>query len=248
MGELVSAQAFSRITVSPTISSIQHKDGAITIKVSGQLIEPNLRETESRVTTLLNTANFPPGIDWEVGGSAAEMKSAFANLLLIMAVSVFLVYMVMVIQFERFIQPLLVMGSVPFTLIGVVLSLILFNSTLNIVSMLGMIALSGIVVNNAIVLIDYTNLLRSRGIALEEAIIQASTSRLKPILMTTATTILGILPIALGLGEGGDMLSSLGQAIAGGLLPSTLITMVLIPVMYSIVEKRRELRMAKNAE
>lgn len=238
MGNLIPARSFSSLSEQPAISSIEHKDGIITIKVSGQLIDSNVRDTEYRVTSLLNESDFPSGIEWEIGGSAAEMKDAFKNLMVIMVIAIFLVYMVMVIQFEKFTQPLIVMASVPFTLIGVILSLLIFNSTLNIVSLLGMIALSGIVVNNAIVLIDYTNLLRSRGISMQEAIIQGASSRLKPILMTTMTTVLGIFPIALGLGEGGEMLSSLGQAIVGGLLTSTLITMVLIPVIYSLVESK----------
>jgi HAE1 family hydrophobic/amphiphilic exporter-1 len=166
------------------------------------------------------------------------MSSSFNSMFLILGAAVFLVYMVMVIQFERFAQPLIVMAAVPFTLIGVVLGLLMFGSTLNVVSLLGMIALSGIVVNNAIVLIDYTNLLRSRGKNLIEAVVEGGKSRLRPIIMTTLTTILGLLPIALGLGEGGKLLSSLGQAIAGGLITSTLITLVLIPVLYSLLEER----------
>jgi len=178
-------------------------------------------------------------VEWEVGGSSAEIASSFRSLFFIMGAAVFLVYMVMVIQFERFAQPLIVMASVPFTLIGVIMGLLIFGSTLNIVSLLGIIALSGIVVNNAIVLIDYTNLLRSRGVDLHEAIIQGGKSRLRPIIMTSLTTLLGLFPIALGLGEGGELLSSLGQAIAGGLVTSTLITLVLIPILYSLLEERK---------
>ncbi len=239
-GHLVSMQSFSSLSRENTVSAIEHRDGMVSISLAGQLREYNLRETQARVTELLGKADFPSGVDWEVGGSAAEMANAFSDLILVLMISVFLVYMVMVIQFERFIQPLIVMACVPFTLVGVVISLLIFGSTLNIVSMLGIIALSGIVVNNAIVLIDYINLLRSEGAELRNAVLTGASSRLKPILMTTMTTVLGIFPIALGLGEGGDILDSLGQAIAGGLITSTLITLVLIPVLYLIIEEKRE--------
>jgi HAE1 family hydrophobic/amphiphilic exporter-1 len=247
-GALVPLRAFADIEEKASVSSIEHLDGLVTVKLSGQLREANLRETQSRVIAILERSEFPPGIEWRVGGSAAEFASAIEDLLLVLLVSIFLVYMVMVIQFERFIQPLIVMASVPFTIIGVVVSLLIFDSTLNIVSMLGIIALSGIVVNNAIVLIDYTNLLRRQGMELHQAVVAGAASRLKPILMTTMTTVLGIIPIALGLGEGGDILASLGQAIVGGLLTSTLITLVLIPVLYMIIETRREGREKSHAK
>jgi HAE1 family hydrophobic/amphiphilic exporter-1 len=237
-GHMVPMAAFSTLKDQEALSSIQHKDSMTTIKVSGQLYESNLRDTRDRVVDILEKTSFPAGVEWELGGSSAEMSSSFNSMFLILGAAVFLVYMVMVIQFERFAQPLIVMAAVPFTLIGVVLGLLMFGSTLNVVSLLGMIALSGIVVNNAIVLIDYTNLLRSRGKNLIEAVVEGGKSRLRPIIMTTLTTILGLLPIALGLGEGGKLLSSLGQAIAGGLITSTLITLVLIPVLYSLLEER----------
>lgn len=247
-GQLVPMSAFSQLIIQRSVSSIQHSDGVITVTLQGQLSDTNIRETQSRVVAALDKANFPQGVDWSIGGSAEELASSMNSLFLVLGISVFLVYMVMVIQFERFIQPLIVMASVPFTLIGVVLSLLIFGSTLNVISLLGVIALAGIVVNNAIVLIDYTNLLRFQGDSLWDAVVKGASSRLKPILMTTLTTVLGILPIAFGAGEGGDLLKSLGQAIAGGLITSTLITMVLIPVIYYIVEKRLEQRRSARKE
>lgn len=168
------------------------------------------------------------------------MVDSFRALLVALLIAVFLVYMVMVIQFERFTQPLIVMASIPFTLIGVVAGLLIFGSTLSIISFLGIIALMGIVVNNAIVLIDYINLLRDRdGMDLVKAILEGGSARLKPILMTTLTTILGLLPMAFGLGEGSGIYSPLAQAIAGGLITSTMITLFLIPVLYYILESRK---------
>ena len=133
-------------------------------------------------------------------------------------------------------------------MIGVILTLLAFGSTLSVVSFLGIIALAGIVVNNAIVMIDYTNMLRTRyNVPLHEAVIRGASTRLRPILMTTLTTVLGLVPMALGLGEGGEFLAPLGQAIAGGLVTSTAVTLFLVPTLYWIVERRAERRLeARN--
>ncbi|MBI9100531.1 MAG: efflux RND transporter permease subunit, partial [Spirochaetaceae bacterium] len=183
---------------------------------------------------------LPPGVNWEIAGQSAETFNSFKSLLLAMSISVFLVYVVMVIQFERYTQPLIVMASVPFCIIGVAGGLLIFGSGLSIVAFLGTIALAGIVVNNAIVMIDYINMLRDRdGMALKEAVLTGSSSRLKPILMTTLTTVLGVIPMAIGMGEGSAMYGPLGQTIAGGLLTSTFITLFIIPILYYRLEKRR---------
>ena len=144
-----------------------------------------------------------------------------------------LVYMVMAGQFERFLDPLVVMFTVPVALVGVVPTLLLTGTTLNIQSIMGMIMLVGIVVNNAIVLVDYLNLLRrEKGLELRAAAVEAGRHRLRPILMTTLTTVLGLFPLALGLGAGANMQAALARAVIGGLLASTLITLVLIPTLY----------------
>jgi HAE1 family hydrophobic/amphiphilic exporter-1 len=171
------------------------------------------------------------------------MLSSFRSLLIVLGIAVFLVYAVMVIQFERFSQPLLIMSSIPFTMIGITFGLLVFGSSLNLVSILGIITLAGVVVNNAIVLIDYINLLRTKyHMPLEDAIISGARSRLKPILMTTLTTLLGVVPLAIGMGEGSELYSPLGQSIFGGLFSSTFITLFFIPVIYLILEKRKEQR------
>ncbi|HPB66907.1 MAG TPA: efflux RND transporter permease subunit, partial [Spirochaetales bacterium] len=148
------------------------------------------------------------------------------------------VYSVMVIQFERFMQPLIIMASIPFCLIGVVLGLYLFGSTMSIIAMLAVIALGGTVVNNAIVMVDYINQLRrDYGLELREAILQGCANRLRPILMTALTTLFGVLPMALAHGNGSEVYAPLGQAIFGGLLSSTVITLVIIPVLYESLER-----------
>ena len=180
-------------------------------------------------------------------------------------IAIFLVYTVMVIQFEKFRQPLLIMVTIPFCFIGVVAGLLMFGSTLNLLSLLGLISLAGVVVNNGIILVDYINQLRvqrrqviakSKGTQdkdgewhvsltpeqeeelLRTSVLDGAASRIRPILITTLTTLLGDIPMALAKGEGSELYASMGQAIAGGLLTSTLITLILIPVIYYLSENR----------
>jgi hydrophobic/amphiphilic exporter-1 (mainly G- bacteria), HAE1 family len=239
-GSMISFGSFTEMETEPSVSGIHHENKMKSIIVTGTLRSSNVRATSSRVTAKLKETQFSAGIRWQITGTAAEMKESFTILLYSLLISVFLVYAVMVIQFETFLQPLIIMAAVPFTVIGVVAGLLVFGSTLSIVSFLGIIALAGIVVNNAIVMVDYINLLRRRdNLDLMEALLKGGSSRLKPILMTTLTTVLGILPMAFGMGEGSRMYAPLGQAIVGGLLTSTLITLFLVPVLYYIAEHRR---------
>ncbi len=238
-GRFISYASFADMNIEPSISAIHHENKMKSIRVTGYLRGSDIRGTTERVTNQIEKMSLPVGVDWQTAGSAAEISYSFTSLITTMLIAVFLVYMVMVIQFERFTQPLIVMAAVPFTVIGVIGSLLLFGSTLSIVSFMGIIALAGIVVNNAIVMIDYINLLRKRDeLDLMHALLEGASTRLKPILMTTLTTILGLLPMAIGLGEGAEVYAPLGQAIAGGLVTSTLITLFLVPTLYYIVEVR----------
>jgi hydrophobic/amphiphilic exporter-1 (mainly G- bacteria), HAE1 family len=244
-GELVSFGAFTTTTADRTFSVIPHVNREPAVVVRGTLRSANIRSVRSRMIAELGSLAFPFGVQWEITGQSAELVDSFRSLILAGLASIFLVYVVMVIQFERFVQPLIVLSSIPFTMIGVVLTLLLFGSTLSIISFLGIIALAGIVVNNAIVMIDYTNLLRSRyGLSLQDAVVKGAGSRLRPILMTTLTTILGLVPMALALGEGAEFIAPLGQAIAGGLISSTVVTLFVVPTLYWIVESRLERRHA----
>lgn len=242
-GESINFATFSQMDISPTLDNIKTTDRIYSIKVNGLL---NTRETgaiSSRMRQSLSNIDFPIGIEWSIGGSAGMWSDSMGSLLLVLGVAIFLVYVVMVIQFERFSQPLIIMASIPFCLIGVIFGLKTFGSNLSLISFLALISLGGIVVNNAIVLIDYINLLRDkRGYTLKDAIIEGGSSRIQPILMTTLTTMLGVIPMATGTGEGADMYAPLGQAIFGGMITSTLITLILIPVLYYLIEKRREVQ------
>ncbi len=168
--------------------------------------------------------------------------------MLCLVLAIVLVYMVMAAQFESFRDPLVILFSIPLAAVGVILVLFLTNTTFNIQAFIGVIMLAGIVVNNAIVLVDYTNLLRRRdGLQLRHAVELAGRRRLRPILMTTLTTVLAMVPMALGIGEGGEVQAPMARVVIGGLLASTLITLIVIPILYTTVEERTA-RQEKEAE
>jgi HAE1 family hydrophobic/amphiphilic exporter-1 len=190
--------------------------------------------------------NVPAEIHLDYTGSGKQMAEAFGSLGWVLLLAVLLVYMVMASQFESLLHPFIVMFAVPFAVIGLVAALLVTNTTFNLVAFIGGILLVGIVVNNAIVLIDYMNTLQKRGISLKQAIIRGGKTRLKPILMTTFTTVIGLLPMSLGFGAGAEIRAPMGRAVLGGLISSGLITLVLIPVIYWLVEgKLKKNNMAK---
>ncbi|MBN1685762.1 MAG: efflux RND transporter permease subunit, partial [Spirochaetales bacterium] len=189
----------------------------------------------------------PFGIALAYTGASEEMAESYSSLLIALLAALALVYMVMASQFENLLHPLIVMFSVPFAVIGLVAALLVTGTTFNLLAFVGGILLVGIVVNNAIILIDYVNLLRVRGMSLEEAIIKGGKTRLKPILMTSLTTIFGMLPMSLGFGLGSEIRAPMGRAVVGGLSTSTLVTLVLIPVLYWVLESRLEKRRARVA-
>ena len=187
----------------------------------------------------LHAVPMPTDFSIGFGGDYEEQQKAFRELLFSCILALILVYMVMACQYESLRDPFVVMFSVPLAAIGVILMLFLTRTTFNMQSYIGCIMLGGIVVNNAILLVDHTNLLRRRDrMPLREAIEEAGRRRLRPILMTALTTILGLLPLALGLGEGGEAQAPLARAVIGGLMSSTLITLVFVPVVYSLFEHR----------
>ncbi len=180
---------------------------------------------------------MPPGFSYYISGDYEEQEESFRELMFSLIMAILLVYMVMASQFESFLHPLVVMFSVPLSIIGVVLMLMLTGTTFNMQSFIGCIMLAGIVVNNAILLVDQTNQNRDKhGMTIREALEESGRTRLRPILMTTLTTILGLAPMALGLGSGGETQAPLARAVIGGLSSSTLITLLIIPVVYSLLE------------
>jgi HAE1 family hydrophobic/amphiphilic exporter-1 len=186
-----------------------------------------------RIQRTLGDLRLPSGSSILYGGEFEEQQQAKRDFGVAIVMALLLVYMLMAAQFERFVDPLVVMASVPVALIGVVPTLLLTGTTLNIQSVMGLVMLIGIVVNNAIVLVDAVNLLRrEHHLAPAEAVVEAARLRLRPILMTTTTTVLGLLPLALGIGVGADIQAAFARVVIGGLVASTLVTLLLIPVAY----------------
>ena len=186
--------------------------------------------------TFDNDIKWPVGMVPEITGQNKEWNNSKESLYLALALSIFLVYVIMAAQFESLLHPFIIMFSIPLAFVGTIAGLYVLNISLSIVVFLGMIMLAGIVVNNAIVLVDYINTLRLRGIELREAIVEAGMVRLRPILMTTATTVLGLIPMSLGFGDGAEIRTPMAIAVIAGLLCSTFLTLVIIPSMYFMME------------
>lgn len=186
--------------------------------------------------------NMPAGYNYQFLGEADNMKRSFDEIFKAIILAIIVVYMVLAAQFESFSQPFIIMISLPFAVIGAVLGLLVSGQTANMMSMIGFTMLLGLVTKNAILLIDYANQQRQQGINIEKAILNACSIRLRPILMTTLSTILGMLPIALGLGEGAEIRQSMGVVLVGGLITSTLLTLIIVPLIYLIFERWKEHR------
>ena len=200
---------------------------------------------------IIKDTDIPSELEVVIAGDYEDQKDMFADLITLMVLIIILVYMVMASQFESFMSPFVIMFSVPFAFVGVILGLWLTNTALGVMAMIGILILIGIVVKNGIVLIDYLILLRERGMGILDAAVAAARSRLRPILMTTLTTVLGMIPMAIGTGEGSEMWKSLGITVAWGLSISTVVTLVLIPTIYCVFatrqEKNKQKKLAKKA-
>ncbi len=224
------------VTIGEGPSSINRVDQVRVVSVSSGIFGRDLNSVVRDIQAGLNRYPLPEGYVIEYGGENQEMVEAFSSLAKALGLAIILVYMIMASQFESLVYPFIIMFAIPFALTGAIGGLVLTGRTLSVPAFLGIIMLSGIVVNNAIVLVDYINTLRSRGTERNEAILKAGPVRLRPILMTSMTTILGLTPMALGLGEGAEVQAPLATAVIGGLLFSTVLTLVVIPVMYTIVD------------
>jgi len=198
----------------------------------------DLGSVNKEIQARLRGVSLPASTSWELGGQNSEMKNSFRSLQMAILLAVFLVYLVMAATFESFLHPFLVMFTIPLALVGVVGGLLITGTTISVIVLIGVIMLVGIVVNNAIVLIDTINRLRRAGMEKKEAVIRAGHIRLRPILMTTLTTILGLMPMALSWGEGAELRSPLAITVAAGLAFSTLLTLVVIPAAYLAVPSK----------
>ncbi len=201
------------------------------------------------VRKLTEATPLPPGFTFDIGGQTREQEDAFAAMLAAMALAIIFIYIVLASQFASFVQPIAIMASLPLALIGVMLALLLWGSTVNLFSMIGLVMLMGLVVKNAILLVDFANHERRRGANVCDALLAAGQTRMRPILMTTAAMVFGMLPLALALNEGGELQAPMGRAIIGGLITSTLLTLVVVPVIYSLLvrDKRADATFARAA-
>jgi HAE1 family hydrophobic/amphiphilic exporter-1 len=185
----------------------------------------------------LATIDFPPGYVVTEGGWNQEQNDTFSSIFTALGIAVLLMYLILVVQFGSFLDPLAILVSLPLSLIGVVIALIVTGDTLNIMSLMGVMLLMGIVAKNSILLIDFAKWAREeRGIPLREALIEAGRIRLRPILMTTFALIAGMLPVAIGGGEGADFYAPVGRAVIGGVITSTVLTLLVIPTFYEILD------------
>jgi len=242
-GQQISLRNVVEVETKRGPQQIERRDRERIINVSGEVADRDLGSVIREARQALKTIPVPRDFAINFTGDYEEQQKANRELMISIILALFLVYMVMAMQYESLRDPLIVMFSVPLAIIGVVLILILTNTTLNVETYIGLIMLGGIVVNNAILLVDYTNLLRRRdGMELMEAVKEAGRRRLRPILMTALTTIFGMLPMAIGLGEGSEVQAPLARTVIGGLTSSTFITLVFIPVVYSLIEQRRQER------
>jgi HAE1 family hydrophobic/amphiphilic exporter-1 len=209
-------------------------------KVSVTPDDVSLTDLAESIQKILDKIETPSDVKVIIGGDYEEQQESSKDMSLLFLLIIILVYIVMASQFESLSKPFIIMMSIPFAISGVIFALLITGTNLNMVGMLGVIMLAGIVVKNGIVLVDYINLMRDRDYELNEAIVLSGRSRLRPVLMTAATTILGMIPMALSSGEGAEIWAPMGVVVIGGLIVSTIITLIIVPVLYAIFSKHGE--------
>jgi len=230
------------------MASVDRNNRQRSVTVTTQIFGRDMGNVSADLQKTIDGIALPEGYSFELGGQYEMMTDTFSALFLALLLSVILVYMVMAGQFESFINPFIIMFSIPLAFTGSSLILFLTGKTLNVASLIGVIVLVGIVVNNAIVLIDYIGQLRNEGMEMKEAVLKAGPTRLRPILMTALTTILGLLPLFVSTSQGAEMQSSMAAVVMGGLLTSTVLTLIFIPVLYLVVHERMARRKEKRRQ
>jgi HAE1 family hydrophobic/amphiphilic exporter-1 len=240
MGKLIRVGEIGEVVEYWAPPNIERKSRERVITVSTKPYKTSLGELAGEIQNVIDETDIPREMMVEVGGAYEDQQESFMDLSLLLLLSLVLVFIVMASQFESFKMPFIIMFSIPFAFTGVMLALFITNTTLSVIAGLGAIMLIGIVVKNAVVLVDYINLMRDRGYDLDTAIVESGKARLRPVLMTAFTTILGMLPLAIGIGEGSEIWSPMGISVIGGLIFSTIITMVIVPVIYRAFTKSGE--------
>ena len=240
MGQIIRLGEIAQIKEFWSPPSIERKRKERIVRVSFTPYKRSLTELQVEVQKAIDETILPAGVMVQISGAIKEQMEAFMDIAMLMVISLILVYLIMASQFESLKMPFIIMFSIPFAFSGVAVGLFVTNTTLSVISGIGAVMLIGIVVKNAIVLVDFINLMRERGHELYEAIAISGRSRLRPVIMTSATTILGMLPLAMSKGSGSELWSPMGVAVIGGLVFSTVVTLVLVPVVYAIFSKHGE--------
>jgi HAE1 family hydrophobic/amphiphilic exporter-1 len=230
---------------SPPNIERKNRERMVTVSITPYKVPLNMMAL--MVQNKINHMDIPPDVNIQMGGAVEDMQESMMDLTLLLILSLILTYLVMASQFESLKMPFIIMFSIPFAFTGVILAHLATGVTMSVISMVGGVMLIGIVVKNAIVLVDYINLTRARGLELRESIIVSGQSRLRPVLMTSLTTILGMLPLALSKGSGSEIWSPMGIAVIGGLIFSTVVTLIIVPVVYHIA-LRRSAQRTKSVE
>ena len=238
-GALIPLRELVTYEIAKGPSEIRREDQQREVVVTANLSGVKISQVGSKIQEKIDELPLPPNYRVVFSGEREEMTKSFRSLMFAFALAVLLVYMIMAAQFESLLHPFLILFTLPMGLTGAIWALFITGQTLNVISIIGMVVLGGIVVNDAIVKIDYTNQLRKKGMALREAILEASRVRLRPILMTTVTTALGLFPMSLGLGKGAELQQPMAISVIGGLLLATFLTLILIPMAYELAGKRK---------
>jgi HAE1 family hydrophobic/amphiphilic exporter-1 len=239
----------AEVTLGEGPSEVRRIDGRRVALISANIAEGSLSAATLKIEDRLRRQiEWPVEMTFLISGQNEEWQRSQKSLWIALGLSIFLVYVIMAAQFESLLHPFVIMLTIPLAFVGTVITLKLLGLTLSVVVFLGMIMLAGIVVNNAIVLVDYINRLRRRGLPRDEAIVTAGKVRLRPILMTTATTVLGLTPMALGLGDGAEIRTPMAIAVISGLISSTALTLVVIPSIYAMVDSLKQRILGRGVE
>jgi len=226
----------ARVVETTGSNQINRRDLTREVALNANAYGRAMGEVSADIRQVMDSLQLPPGYRYQFGGSTKNMAESFGYALSALAMAVIFIYMILASQFKSFLQPLALMTSLPLTLIGVVLALMLFRSTLSIFSIIGVIMLMGLVTKNAILLVDFAIRAREEGMARTEALLMAAKVRLRPILMTTLAMIFGMVPLAFALSEGSEQRAPMGQAVIGGVITSSLLTLVVVPVVYCYMD------------
>lgn len=231
--KLVPLRQVADITAATGANQINRRDLNREVELSANVVGRSAGQVSAEIRQVLESMSFQPGYRYQVGGATKNMQESFGYALQALLLAIIFIYMILASQFGSFLQPIAIMSALPLTLIGVFLSLMIFRSTLNLFSIIGFVMLMGLVTKNAILLVDFANQARRQGMERGAALLEAAHVRLRPILMTTLAMVFGMVPLALGLGEGSEQRAPMGQAVIGGIITSSILTLVVVPVIYT---------------